>query len=186
MSTEGARLMLITALLSGGILTGCGDASDQTVAPAATTKKPDANRTSILPAEMVAAVSSGRTASLIGVHFAVRAAPTVGQPLPVDIAIVPHQEFTALRVHFESHDGVEVTEGKVFGPVSDLPLEKPLNHKIVLLPSKDGVFMVTAILETEGGDGSVSRIYSIPVIVSASTGAAAGSKAAEPAPAGQH
>ena len=56
--------------------------------------------------------------------------------------------------------------------------EKPLTHQLVLLPAKEGMFMVTATVETEGEEGNVSRIFSIPVIV-----AAAGSRRDGPPPA---
>jgi hypothetical protein len=37
----------------------------------------------------------------------------------------------------------------------------------VLLPTKEGVFMVTSVVETDGADGNITRIFSIPVIVAA-------------------
>jgi hypothetical protein len=40
-----------------------------------------------------------------------------------------------------------------------------LKHKLVLQPTQEGVFLVTAAVDTEGADGVVTRIYSIPVIV---------------------
>ena len=40
------------------------------------------------------------------------------------------------------------------------------------MPARAGVFVITASIETEGAEGMVSRVFSIPVIV-APTGAAA-------------
>ena len=98
-------------------------------------------------------------------HFVLRSSPTVSQALPVDIAIVPHQAFTAVRAHFDSRDGLVVATGNELATKTDPKPEKPIEHQLVLMPGKDGVFMVSAVVETEGLDGTVSRVFSIPVIV---------------------
>ena len=131
---------------------------------------------------MVAAVSAGKTAAMLSVHFALRAVPAVDHSLPVDIAIVPHRDFTSLRAHFESRDGLPLTSGEVLGPLGDSPKEKALTHELVLQPSKEGLFMIMAIVETEGEDGTVSRIFSIPIIVSPPDAAPGSRPAAKAAP----
>ena len=56
-------------------------------------------------------------------------------------------------------------EGEDFGPVNDVPPEKPLSHQLMLLPAKEGMFMVTAMVDTLSDEGNVIRIFSIPVVV---------------------
>jgi hypothetical protein len=118
-----------------------------------------------LPSEMVAAVAAGKSSTAISVHFALASPPTVATPLPVRIAIVPHEPFATVSVHFESHDGLTMPEGEHFGPVNDVSPEKPLSHQLMLLPAREGMFMVTAMVETVGEEGNVIRIFSIPVVV---------------------
>jgi hypothetical protein len=90
----------------------------------------------------------------------------------VKIAIVPHEPFATVRVHFESHDGLTMPEGEDFGPVNDVQPEKPLSHQLTLLPAKEGMFMVTAAVDTLGDEGNVIRIFSIPVVVGPAQAAA--------------
>jgi hypothetical protein len=116
---------------------------------------------------MVAAVSAGKSSTAVGVHFALGAPPTVGSPLPVQIAIVPHRRFTSLRLHFEAHDGLSITAGGDFGPETDADTETALLHNLMLLPNKDGLFMVTTSVDTESEEGNVIRVFSIPVLVRA-------------------
>jgi hypothetical protein len=125
-----------------------------------------------LSPDMVAAVSAGKVADAISLHFALRASPVVNQALPVDVAIVPHRKFSLVLVHFEARDGLSTTVGQEFGPAANVSGETPLTHQLVLLPTKEGMFMVTASVETEGGDGNVTRVFSIPVIVAAAPGSA--------------
>lgn len=161
-----AREVFIAAL-AGASLAACDDAPAPSTpgnAPASSAAKPKGPE-QVLPPQMVAAVSAGKTASMLGVHFALQTAPTVGKPLPVDIAIVPHRPFTSVRATFDGPDALRLSEGGRFEPQTDVKAETVLSHKLVLQPGQEGVFLVTAAVETEGEDGTVTRIYSIPVIV---------------------
>jgi hypothetical protein len=89
----------------------------------------------------------------------------VGAVLPVKIAIVPHRDFGSLRAHFETHDGLALNSGENFGPVTGVDAETALQHELVLLPGKEGVFMVSVSVETDGEDGNFTRVFTIPVIV---------------------
>jgi hypothetical protein len=166
----------IVACAAGISLAGCGDGpSAGAPAPAAAapqTAKPAASR---LPPEMVAAVSSTRNTGILGVHFVLHGIPTVSKALPVDIAIVPHEPMASIVAHFDARDGLTLATGEALDRQVDPAPEKIIKHQLVLLPGKEGVFMVTAVVETETEEGMLSRIYSIPVIV--------GGAPADPAPA---
>jgi hypothetical protein len=161
------------------MLAACDDApsTPQTAQPAAGANVATP-KLAHLSTEMVAAVSAGKTATALGVHFALGAVPTVGKALPVKIAIVPHRDFGSLRAHFETHDGLELTSGENFGPVTSADSEAALQHDLVLLPGKEGVFMVTISVDTDGEDGNFTRVFTIPVIVGT-----AQAEASAPAPA---
>lgn len=183
MFTTGARAFVFAAVICGGMLAACDDSPEQSDTTTTAAKPRAPAKIAGLEPDMVAAVSAGKTAATLSVHFAVRAVPAVDHPLPVDIAIVPHRDFTSLRAHFESRDGLPMTSGEVFGPRGDSPKEKALTHELVLQPAKEGLFMIMAIVETEGEDGTVTRVFSIPVIVSPPEPTAAPAPAATPAPA---
>jgi len=166
------RILALSASALFAALAGCGDpvpeqSTSSTSPTPAKTPKGEA-----LPSEMVAAVAAGKSATAISVHFALASPPTVSTPLPVRIAIVPHEPFTTVRVHFESHDGLTMPEGEDFGPVNDVPPEKPLSHQLMLLPAREGMFMVTATVDTLSEEGNVVRIFSIPVVVGPAQAAA--------------
>jgi len=156
------------ALVCACVLVACDEAppEPQGSAPVATKVEPPPKLAKISN-DMVAAVSAGKASNVISVHFALRAPPVVNQALPVDVAIVPHEKFSSLIVHFDSQDGLATTNGQVFGPKADIESETPVLHQLVLLPTKEGMFMVTSVVETEGSDGNITRIFSIPVIVAA-------------------
>lgn len=171
----------LAAMVCACVLSACDDTPEKTegAAPVAPTQAP-ATKTANLGKDMVAAVSSGKNSNVISVHFALRASPTVNSALPVDVAIVPHREVSSIIVHFDSQDGLAVSTGNSFGPKTDLDSEVPVTHQLVLLPTREGMFMVTCSVDTESAEGNVVRIFSIPVIV---TAASAATPAAAPAPA---
>lgn len=155
-----------TVLACACVLAACDDAPPAPQANAPVVKKNDPPpKVADLAKDMVAAVSANRASNVIGVHFALRSQPEVNMPLPMEVVIVPHRKFASVRAHFESQDGLRATTGENFGPVTDVETETALSHQLVLLPSREGMFIVTSSVETESEDGSVTRIFSIPVIV---------------------
>ena len=162
-----SRVSLIAAVAGLGLLVACED-SAKTPEPstAAGDSKPKKPKAEGLPVDMVAAVSASRNATAIGMHFALGAKPEVNKALPVEIAIVPHQEFDSVRAHFESQDGLTVSVGDEYGPQSSPASERARRPQLVLLPGREGVFVITASIDTIDPAGNVTRVFSIPVVVS--------------------
>ena len=153
------------ALLACAFAAACDDAPEPKKTTQGAASTAPAAKEAQLPGNMVAAVSAGKSASMIGLHFALEEVPSVGKPLPVAIAIVPHRQFASVRAFFEAPEAIVLATGEQFEPKADVKAETVLPHKILLQPTQEGVFLVTAAVETEGDDGTVTRIYSIPVIV---------------------
>jgi len=170
------------ALVFVCVLAACDDAPSEPQERAPAAKKSDPPpRTANLSKDMVAAVSAGKASSFISLHFALRAPPTVNVPLPVEVAIVSHRDFASVSAHFDGQDSLAITSGDTFGPQTDISGETPLTHQLVLLPTREGMFMVTSSVETEGADGNVTRIFSIPIIVAPTAGTALPPPAGQPA-----
>jgi hypothetical protein len=161
-----ARAVML-AVLACALVAACGDKpapKPAAGAGAAVPAKPKTNL-AVLPNNMVAAVSSGKTAAMISVHFAVEDVPTAGKPLAVAIAVVSHSPFASVHATFDAPDSVILATGESMDAAKDVKSETVLSHKLVLQPKQEGVFLVTAVVETEGEEGMVTRVYSIPLIV---------------------
>ena len=180
MTGTGFRYGWIVALLLGLPLAACDDSAPEKSAdakrPAAAAKKAHVDD------NMVAAVSAGKSSTVIGVYFTLGNVPTVDTALPIDVAIVPHQDFVSLQARvFTQGDGLTLVSGDLLlPPVADAKAETSFDQRLVLMPKKEGVYMVSVNLETAGSEGSVSRIFSIPVIVAPAGGATAEAPAATP------
>jgi hypothetical protein len=182
MAGSGSRLWWIVAFFACLPLAACGDSAPEQSGG----NKPagaSAPKKRAVAENLVAAVSAGKSASVVGVYFALGNAPTIDKALPIDVAIVPHQDFTSLQARFVTQgDGLTLISGDNIPAATNAKSESLIEHKLVVMPKKEGVFMVTVTLDSEGDEGSVSRIFSIPVIV-APAGAAAAPAPAETPPA---
>jgi hypothetical protein len=156
---------VLVAILAGACASACDDAPPARPAGDVSPSARPAKAESPVPPNMVAAVSASKTSSVLGVHFALESAPVVGKPLGVDILVVPHREFTTLRVNFETPEGLILATGDRFAVSSGIKAETAYSHKLVIQPQQEGVYLITVGVETVSEDGSVTRIYSIPLIV---------------------
>ena len=115
-------------------------------------------------AEMVAAFTTSRGPP-VELKFTLAHRPEVGQPLDVNVAVVPHAPVPdSLSVTFTVAEGLEIVDG------SDLPrMEKlvdgaPIRHVVTILPKRDGIFALTAVVSFSAGNRDTNRTFAIPVI----------------------
>jgi hypothetical protein len=153
-------------------LTGCGGSSSSgSGTPAAQAKKKTHAHQSNdpserAPADMVAAVSGAKAGPPVELKFELREAPEANQVVDVDIAVLPDvPAINRISGKFQAGEGLELVEG------GDLPaVDKPapgtvIRHVVQIIPKEDGIYTVNAIISVDLADGSITRSYSIPVIV---------------------
>ena len=152
------------------ILFGCGSGETPGVAggaakPAAAPRK--AQPGDFVSPNMVSAVSGARTGpAAVQMKFELRERPDVGQPLDIDVVILPASpNLDRLYGKVEAGDGLQLAEGAQIAP-AERPVEgTPVRHTIRVLPMKNGLFTVNAVVSVEAGSQSWSQTFSIPVIV---------------------
>jgi hypothetical protein len=158
-------------MVAAALLSGCGSSSGSGQDTAATRSKKAhpqaANAPGSLPtADMVAGVSPAKVGPPVQLKFELREAPVPGQLLDVDIAVLPDAPaINRIYAKFQGGEGLDLVEG------SDLPaIDKPalgsvIRHVVKVLPKQDGIFTLSAAVSVDLADDSITRTYSIPVIV---------------------
>ena len=160
------------ALAATVILLGCG--SSETPGVAGAPAKPAAKPSKVQPGNlvspnMVSAASSARTGpATVQLKFELRERPDVAQPLDIDVVILPASaNLDRLSGRVEAEDGLKLAEGAQIAP-TDRPVEgMPIRHSIKVLPTREGIFTVTAVVSLDAAGQSWSQTFSIPVIVGA-------------------
>lgn len=115
---------------------------------------------------MVAAVSAGKGGPPVELKFELRGAPQAGQQLDVDIAILPDAPaINRIYGRFQAGEGMELVDGSDLAAVDKPTQGSVIRHVLHVLPKQDGIFTLSAAVSVELADDSVTRTFTIPVIV---------------------
>jgi hypothetical protein len=149
---------------------GCGSTTESTAAAHAR-KTPGhhpaqvADPAARAPGDMVAAVSLSKTGPPVELKFELRQRPQVGQPLDVDIAVLPvSADIDSLYARFQAGEGLDLVAGSNLPGVDKPAQGVPIRHTVRIIPKRDGIFTLSATVGVNSAKDSVSRTFSIPVI----------------------
>jgi hypothetical protein len=160
----------VAAFSLAAVLSACGSKEPGAgTAAASQARKQATQAVSALSAGMVAAVAPpGAGPSSVQVKFELQGHPDVAQPLDVDVVIVPLLgNVDRISGKFSADDGLEIVSGQDI-PVADKPVEgTPIHDSVKVLPKRDGIFTLTAVLAVDATGRSTTETYSMPVIVGA-------------------
>jgi hypothetical protein len=180
-SVAGAVVVVLVAL------SACSKADHAAAPTSAHAGRPAVNKGSggsaLDLADMVSAVSSGKAPTEIDVKFALRERPAVGEPVDLDIAVVPARELDQVYATFNSADGLEITKGSKMPQIEHPETGAPISHTVTIIPRRDGIFFVSATVLADSPTASTTHSFSIPVIAGAGIAApvASGGDAPQPA-----
>jgi hypothetical protein len=176
------------AIAATGLLWGCGSheaTPGAKVTRAASAKRPpkvdDGSR------NLVSAVAANKSTTMpLQVKFALKARPDVGQPVDIDLVMVPLSgSLDRLSGKIEAGEGLEVQDGAQITPV-DRPVEgTAIHHTVRVVPKHDGIFTFSAVLTVDAAGQATTETYAMPVIAGAGLPdlpAAPSSAAPAPAP----
>jgi hypothetical protein len=164
----------MAALALGGVLIVSGCSSGDK--PAAATSSADAKarkQHKSVPAtpgeqplgDMVAAVSASKAGPPIELKFSLPTRPEVGQVMDVDVAVVPRAPVPDnVSVSFRVVDGMDIVDGSQLEQVGNLVDGIPIRHVVKILPKRDGIFALTAVVSFATANQEATRTFSIPVI----------------------
>ena len=148
-------------------VSGCGSSGESgTGAAPATTGPPGAKAPGRAQSDnMVAAVSATKGGAPVEVKFELRERPQVGQPVDIDIAVLPVSP-NLERVHaiFQAGDGLDLVSGGETALIEKPADGVPIRHTLRILPKRDGIFVVSAVVSVDTASESLSRTFSIPLI----------------------
>jgi hypothetical protein len=163
-------------------LNGCGktEHADSAPAPGRHVNKKTEDAAALALANMVSAVGTGKPYGDIELKFDLRARPVVGEPVDIDLALIPVQDLDRVSAEFQAVDGLEVTKGAKSPEVLHPAAGVPITHTLTVVPQRDGVFYVSAVVLADLASETVTRNFSIPLIAGAGNPVAAAPATAAP------
>jgi len=115
--------------------------------------------------DMVAAVAAAKGGPPVELKFSLPTRPEVGQVMELDVAVVPREPVPdSLSVSFQVADGLDIVGGAALERVDKLVDGAPIRHVVKILPKRDGIFALTAVVSFAVSNQDWSRTFSIPVI----------------------
>jgi hypothetical protein len=118
------------------------------------------------PQDMVAAVSAGKGGPPVGLKFELRSTPQAGQPVDLDLVVLPDAPaIERIDGRFDGNENLTVVEGSDLAAIEKPAQGSVIRHVVRLLPKQDGIFTVTAAVTVTLANDSITRTFTIPVIV---------------------
>jgi hypothetical protein len=115
--------------------------------------------------DMVAAVSASKGGPPVELRFSLPSRPEVGQVMDVQVAVVPRAPVPdSVSVTFQVVEGLDIVDGSQLDRVEKLVDGAPIRHVVKILPKRDGIFALTAVVSFTTSNQDLSRTFSIPVI----------------------
>lgn len=130
-------------------------------APSPAKKGPTAEE---LTAGMVQAAPQGRSPLAIDMKFDLGSRPTLGQPLEINVALVPQISGGPASLQVNGLTGFASTETSAF-EIPDLEPGEVYRHTLKLTPSSEGLQVVNISVSVKHEDVNETKLFSIPVIV---------------------
>jgi hypothetical protein len=120
-----------------------------------------------LTAGMVEAATQGKSQAPVGLKFDVLQRPVQGEPLEIAIALLPGEAAGPAIVELSGTDGLQVPAGQSRFEFASVEPSQVYRRSITLTPTAEGVFLLTLTVNLQHDQMADTRVFSVPVIVSA-------------------
>jgi hypothetical protein len=130
--------------------------------PVAVNKGPSAAE---LTAGMVEAATQGKSQLPVTLKFGLKQRPKLGQPLDIDIALMPQIDASPADIQVTGGDGLTVATDSNKVELPAVETGRVYRQVVTVTPSLDGVLLLGLTLSLKHDEVTDSRAFSIPLIV---------------------
>jgi hypothetical protein len=163
-----ARLLILCTLAAVGACHRDSDAppapapAPRATVPVVANKGPGAEQ---LTAGMVEAASQGKSQLPVKLKFELQQRPTLGQPLDIDIAVLPQINGSPAGIQVAGGEGLTVVPGANQVDLPAVEAGQVYRQSVKVTPTADGVLVLNLTVSLKHDDMTESRAFSIPLIV---------------------
>jgi hypothetical protein len=123
-----------------------------------------------LTAQMVEAVTQGRSQAPVLLKFDLLKRPIEGQPLEVAIALLPQIPAHLATVEVTGSDGLKLSDGDQQFQFPTVEAAQVYRHRIKVTPSADGLYLLTLAVNLQHDQTSDSQVFAVPILVGKTPG----------------
>ncbi|HEX9139071.1 MAG TPA: hypothetical protein VF848_04730 [Steroidobacteraceae bacterium] len=150
------------------VLTACGGSGKPAASQVAGAAKPAVAEAPIDPdeADMVSAVSNANSTTPLTLKFRIGEQPRNGSPVHVELAVVPDPAVDIDALHI----AMQVSDGLKLDSPSQVSYAEPArgrnqHFEVLVHPTKPGVLSLFVTVLVDTADASLTRNYTVPLIV---------------------
>jgi hypothetical protein len=114
---------------------------------------------------MVSAVGLVKSTVPVALKFGLRAAPKIGEPLAIDLALVPQVAADSALIQVTASDGIDTSAAGAQAPFEKLAAGESYKLSVTVTPTKSGVLLLGVSVSLKHDEITESRAFSIPLIV---------------------
>jgi hypothetical protein len=114
---------------------------------------------------MVEAASQGKSDLAVQVKFDLPQRPTTGQPVTINIAVLPRMDAGPADIDITGGDGLTVASDANHIELATVEEGAVYRQAIRVTPTMDGVLILSLNITLKHDDETDSRVFSIPLIV---------------------
>ena len=118
-----------------------------------------------LTAGMVEAATQGKSQLPVTLKFGLKQRPTLGQPLDIDIAVIPQINASPADLQVTGGEGLTVAPESNKVELAAVEAGQVYRQVVTVTPTVDGVLLLGLTLSLKHDDVTDSRTFSIPLIV---------------------
>ena len=116
---------------------------------------------------MVSAVAASKPSAVpVQVRFALHSRPSAGQPLDVQLVLVPTSgAIDRIAGKIVTDDDLDFVDGAEIAATEHPAEGVPIDHPLRVLPRHDGVFTLNVVVTVVSGSNTANESFSMPLIV---------------------
>jgi hypothetical protein len=118
-----------------------------------------------LTAGMVEAAAQGKSQLPVRLKFELKERPVIGQPLDVDVAVMPQIDAGAAAIQVTGGDGLSVAPAAKQVDLSAVEAGQVYRQTVTVTATSDGVLLLGLTVSLKHDEMTDSKAFSIPLIV---------------------
>ncbi len=114
---------------------------------------------------MVQAAAQGKSELAVELKFDLPRRPTLGQPLDINIALMPQIDADPAEIQVTGGDGLTLAPGANHFNLAAVQAGQVYRQSFTVTPSAEGVLLLSLSVSLKHDDTAETRAFSIPLIV---------------------
>lgn len=118
-------------------------------------------------AGMVEAATAGKSAVPVQLKFDLPQRPSVGQPLGVNIVLIPAIAADSATIQLSDSGGLGIAADAAAIVIGNIEPDNVYRQEIKVTPASDGVFFLNLAVTLKHDEVAETRVFTVPIIVTA-------------------